>query len=70
MPPFKITLIKVEDKTYTESGNYVAWKTVPRKGEIVDIAEGQFVVLNVIHNFRRGMDSGNGEISIELERIK
>jgi hypothetical protein len=66
MEHFKITLIKIEGKTSEETGNYVAWKTVPRKGEVIELVDGQFVVTNVIHTFRRGMDS-SGEISLELE---
>ena len=53
-----------------ESEHPTEWKTVPRIGESVALADGcQYRVLDVTHYFRRGMDAHNGEISISLEKL-
>ena len=64
---FMITMIKPIGKSHIESGKSIEWGTVPRKGEVVALKDGQYIVVDVIHNFIRGMDSDVCEISLLLE---
>ena len=64
---FMITMIKPLGKSHIESGKSIEWGTIPRKGEVVTLKDGQYVVVDVIHNFIRGMDGDASDISLLLE---
>lgn len=61
--------------TYTVGGTEsrpVKWKTVPHVGDYIELnsesGSQEHKVLKVVHIFRRGVDSQDGEISIYLEK--
>ncbi|MGA3285739.1 MAG: hypothetical protein ABSD57_14940 [Verrucomicrobiota bacterium] len=67
---FKITVKDINEKI-TDESEVFEWKTIPRIGEIVRLGDAQqpfrFSVKNVVHYFRRGMNSDEGEICLEVE---
>jgi len=70
MQTFKITtFIKG-----VESDEAFEWKTIPRKGECVELGDAHmqfpYEVKSVVHRFWRPADSKYGEITLELEPRK
>jgi hypothetical protein len=69
MKKIKITIIRKG-----EESEIFEWNSVPRKGEVVELGDcnqnSQHVVTNVVHYFRRGVDSKYAEIGLEVEPRK
>jgi hypothetical protein len=65
MRKFKIAVIKKG-----EDSEIFEWSCVPRIGEVIETGSlnyrSQYIVTNVVHYFRRGMDSEYAEIGLEV----